>query len=267
VTAADKAAARAAAELGEHLGPFRGAEELLRRPHPGGVPDGILADTVEARTARVLQTAHGMVGRLRWSQSEVSPSQGWSLSRKTSTGFRNDFAGWIRGGPEPGLGGAMSCSEATMYIAHEARAVDLATLQGVFGEASRAARSAVRLYRRQEAGYAAWDKSISDYLGPGRRTRVRLSRRGVVTADIPAGHLVFMDDLDHVALSRGTRDAQGRHEIFSHWTVPHQQATPYGALQLTTLEEVVAEGWTWVPKIESAAPTWLIPGRWGTVAP
>src|SRR5690348_2023602 len=128
MTAANKAAGRAAAELGEHLGPFRGAEELLRRPHPGGIPDGIVAATVEARTARVLQTAHGMVGRLRWSQSEVSPSRGWSLSPRTSTGFRNDFARWIRGGPEPGLDGRMNCTEAMEFIAYHARAVDEATL-------------------------------------------------------------------------------------------------------------------------------------------
>jgi hypothetical protein len=272
VTAAGKAVGRAAVELGEHLGPFKGAEGLLRTPHPGGVADGIVvADTLEARTARVLETAHGMVGRLRWSPNEVSLTH-WSLNLRTSNGFQNDFARWMRGGPEPTLDDSMNCWEALMFIAYRVKAVDRATLKAVHSEATRAARSAARYYRRKDAGYEAWDKSIRDYLGPGQRTRIRLGRRdGVGTEEIPAGHLVFMDDLDHVALSTGTRDAQGRHEIISHWTVPDVTPPPqyagtmYGVVQKTTLEEVVSAGWSFIPRIESAAPTWLVPGRWGVV--
>jgi hypothetical protein len=63
-------------------------------------------------------------------------------------------------------------------------------------------------------------------------------------------------------LSLGTRDAQGRQEVLSHWDFP--SSTPvgpnttqtFGVMQKTSVEQIASAFDN--PRIESAVPSWLI---------
>jgi hypothetical protein len=221
----------------------------------------------DALSRRILETGEEMVGSLRWrgGAGRLMPDT-WQINLRTQWGHDNDFARWIRGlGPEPGPTATMDCREALMHIAHRAGAVDRSRLLEVHAQARLKALSVMRNTGSRRAAEAAHSKVISDYLGPGERTRYRIDRiTGTGGPDIPAGHVVFAGGMSHVMLSLGTRDALGRQEVLSHWVYPgHTPAGPLtrhsvGVLQKTSVEEVLTTGGldrTWV---ESALPSWLI---------
>jgi hypothetical protein len=135
-------------------------------------------------------------------------------------------------------------------------------LHGVAAEAGQAAAGEAG---DTVAGLTAYYKKISEFLGPGERTQFKVDpATGIGGPDIPAGHTVFVNDLDHVMLSTGTRDAQGRQEVFSHWVYPQQ--TPageittqtFGVMQKTSIEEVLSSSGMHDAVVESAAPSWLL---------
>jgi hypothetical protein len=221
---------------------------------------------VTARTRRIVETGQRIVGSLRWRGGTrwLDPEAG-RLSETTLWGRDNHFARWMRGGPEPGLSATMPCAEAVMYVAHLAGAVDEAALRRMYAEVTDAASAAWHRYGDEwAADVAAW-KVIDDHLLRGERTPFTIHpETGIGGPDIPAGHTVIVAD-NHVMLSLGTRDAQGRQEVLSHWVHPHRMppddatGQPFGRLQKTSVEEVVASrDYGYPVPIESAAPFWLL---------
>jgi hypothetical protein len=223
---------------------------------------------MEALSERVLKMGRSLVGCFRWrGGSGPAWDEGWRISGATNKGYLNDFARWMRGGPKPGPNGTMNCWEAVMYTAHRAGAVDETTLRRLHTEATDAASAAHLATGDAGKAYSAYYKTISDYLGPGERTGFKIDQTtGIGGPDIPAGHVVFVDGTDHVMLSLGTRDAQGRQEVLSHWLFPERvPAGPitnqtFGIMQKTSVEEVLSTASKYLdnPRIESAEPSWLI---------
>ena len=225
--------------------------------------DLVLSPEAEARTQRILKEGEELVGAFRSrGLSAPDPKAGWQIKETTRWGDFDDFARWIRGnGPAPGRDGTMNCCAAILYTAHLAGEVDEAALRRLYTEAADAGRIAHQ-EKGMWAGYDAYDEKISDFLGPGERTSFTIDPvTRVGGPDIPAGHVVFVNDTEHVMLSLGTRDAEGRQEVLSHWVYPesHFFGTPeeYGFMQKTTVEEVISSSKMHDLPIESAAPSWL----------
>jgi hypothetical protein len=157
----------------------------------------------------------------------------------------------------------MNCWEALLYTAHRAGAIDEATLRSLHAEASAAARSAEGITDDPMAARSAYFKQISTFLGPGERTAYWLDPvAGTGRPGIPAGHVVFVDDLRHVMLSVGTRDSEGRQQVLSLGLDPPQTsasgATSDNVMQKTSIEEYLSAAGKPRARVESAVPSWLL---------
>ncbi|MCO6000265.1 hypothetical protein [Actinoallomurus rhizosphaericola] len=237
-------------------------------------------------TRRVLRVAVGSVGFYRWVLPALpDDSRGFQIRATSGNGTPNDFARWVRGeGPAPTELGRMNCWEAILYTAHWSGAVDRDWLRRIHGEASEAASETYRvaLNGGRDAmaavlrGVESYGDTLMRSLTVGEPVRHRRDvRSGLVTPDLPAGHLVIINGGAHVVLALGTRDARGRHEVLSHWNFPEDEpgrrtSGPYdppstgsGFLQKTTLEEILTLPQFSRPRpIVSAEPAWSSgPGR------
>jgi hypothetical protein len=264
---------RAAAREAERLGLFGPVKWYLRAtPRTAAAKaETVLfkSPAVIARTRRIVEAGQRLVGSLRWRGGTQWVDETGQFSEKTIWGRDNDFARWMRGGPEPGPSSTMPCAETLMYVAHRAGAVDEATLKRIYAKAADAVSASWRKDQDEwAANRAAW-RVVDDHLLRGERTPFEIDpETGIGGPDIPAGHTVSVGGGDHFMLSLGTRDAEGRQEVLSNWTHPHRIPSddapdhPYGYLQRTSVEEVVESAskklWGYVPPIESAAPSWLL---------
>ncbi|GLY86488.1 hypothetical protein [Actinoallomurus iriomotensis] len=262
---------RAAVQGAERLGLFDAVKWYAREaPRPAAAKvENVLAKSpaMEARARRIVDTGRRMVGSLRWQGgTKLDEEAGWRLSEKTLWGRDNDFGRWMRGtGPEPGLSGTMACTDAVMYIAHRAGAVDEATLRRIHEEAADAASAAWRERGDSWPAECAFWKVMDDHLLRGERTHFEVDPAlGIGGPDIPAGHVVMINN-SHAMTSLGTRDAQGRQEVLSHWVHPERMPPddgtdqPFGRLQQTSVQEVVASmNYGYALPIDSAAPFWLL---------
>ncbi|GAB3976058.1 hypothetical protein GCM10029978_061830 [Actinoallomurus acanthiterrae] len=230
--------------------------------------------TVRLWTHRVLQAGLVSVGLYKWVPSSFDAKDGFQLATTTPRGT-NDFAKWIRGeGPMPSARSAMNCWEALLLTAHRSGAVDKAWLEGIHQDATRVT---AEVFRTQlavvspsramwEADYAYAEAFARSMLAGDLTTHQVDPRTGLITPEVPAGHLVVFGALAHVALALGTRDAQGRQEILSHWVFPEgepgrpnlRQGTVPGFLQKTTVEELnrlfPPPGF----RVVSALPAWTV---------
>jgi hypothetical protein len=263
-------AERLAAEEAERLGLLKPVQQLFREAPASADTEAVARGAErEERSQRVVRTGNDLVGSFKWrGGSGADPAAGWRINESTAWGHQNDFARYVNGtGPMPGPASTMNCWEAVLYTAHRAGAISDAELKGLHEEATEAARAAHRASGDVADGHTAYYKVIDRYLGPGERTRYDIDpATGLGGPDIPAGHVVFVDGIGHVMLSTGTRDAQGRQEVLSHWVFPqHTPAGPltaqsYGVMQRTSVEEILSSAGEHLAnaRIESAAPTWLI---------
>lgn len=262
---------RAAAQGAERLGLFDGVKWYLRdapRTAAAKVETVLFkSPAMVARARQIVETGRRMVGSFRWrGATKLDKQAGWQVSEKTGWGRDNDFGRWMRGtGPEPGPDSTMPCAEAVMYVAYHAGAVDEAALRRMHAEAADAASAAWHKYGDSWPAESAYWKVIDDHLLRGERTQFKIDpATGIGGPDIPAGHSIIIND-DHVMTSLGTRDAQGRQEVLSHWVRPHRMPPddgsnqPFGYLQKTSVEEVVSSmGFGFDLSIDSAAPFWLL---------
>ncbi|WP_406312850.1 hypothetical protein OHA77_30560 [Streptosporangium sp. NBC_01639] len=215
----------------------------------------------DSRGRAVVEAGEGRLGHFSWVPS--GPDRADGLIWVDRPGYpRNDFAAWIRGiGPEPGPRARMSCWEAAMFIAYLAGGIDKAWLERIHAEAAAA---------RWPDGGGNYYGTMMDRLVPGSREPYVIDpATGIGGPDIPAGHVIFLDDMFHVVTSAGTRDAQGRQEVLSHWFGPETGPNPDGMMERTTLEELLpkmkeekelARNFT-ETVVESGMPPWLFEGR------
>jgi hypothetical protein len=260
-----------AAHGAERLGIFEPVEKFLNVARSGAPKVQALSPEMRALSDRILEEGHGLIGTLRWrGNSGPDPRTGWRIGEINNKGHVNDFARWINGtGPELGPGSTCNCFEALFVIAHRAHAVDKQTLDRLHTKATAAAHITYRAEGDEMAAKFAYWKVIEDYLAPGERTKFTIDpATGVGGPDIPAGHVVIIDGMEHVMLSLGTRDTLGRHMVLSHADYPaYSPAGPItsetsGFLQKTSVEETVSAMKARFPidisRIDSALPTWLV---------
>jgi hypothetical protein len=260
-----------AAHGAEQLGLFKPVEKFLDVARSGSPKVQAVSPKMLALSDRILEEGHDLIGKLRWrGNSGPDPRAGWRISEINNRGHFNDFARWINGtGPELGRDSTCNCYEALFVIAHRAHAVDKQTLDRLHMKATAAAQTTYRAEGDELAAKLAYWKVIEDYLVPGERTKFTIDpATGVGGPDIPAGHVVIIDGMEHVMLSLGTRDTLGRNMVLSHADYPeYSPAGPttsktFGFLQKTSVEEIVSAVKVRYPidtsRIESALPTWLI---------
>jgi len=196
---------------------------------------------------------------------------------------RNDFALWVRGqGPEPTSASSMVCWESIMFSAYRAGVLPKSWITSTYERAAAGARrqmveNANTPPPPKELGYDVWDKAmretrvqrafdaeLSSVLGVSSATQMvetldATSKRSFATGPQPErGDLVFFDGTSHVALSLGTTNSKGEHEIMSLWAYPRD---PRGNLrsqfQKTTIEAVHEEMLAWgYPKVTFRHPPW-----------
>ena len=192
----------------------------------------------------VIAAGAALTGQLRWRGGQgPDDTAGYQISETTAWGHQDDFAKWIRGtGPEPGPTSTMNCWEAVLFFGFRAGVIPKSFLVSMHNDAAAAASAA-----SPAAADAIWYQTLQARMhsGPLQTYTINLGT-GVGAPLIPAGNIVFIDDLDHVVLSRGTRDGSGRMRVLSLWIFPAHlppgpmsQATTYGVVQDTTVEEVV----------------------------
>lgn len=197
-------------------------QHLLRTITPRG-PRGSRVQRGQLRLRIALQ-AMNLEGKLSWS----GPSGPDSKGRIDTHGGENQFAIWMRGGPRPTDTSGMNCWEMVLYAAYSANAITEEWLRTIHRLATGAYRSESSPDEKQDAYY----RVLSEALGYSRAFPVK---NGV---PIPAGHIVFFNGIEHVALSKGTLNDHGQHEIVSLWCVPRKN----DSVQQTTIERLVQSG-------------------------
>ncbi|MEV0408531.1 hypothetical protein [Actinoallomurus sp. NPDC050550] len=250
-----------------------------------GVSSAASADTAGSMPASaaqdgpvtVVDAALRLVGGLRWrGASSPDSASGWLAGETTRWGHRNHFARWIRDiGPEPNEWSTMDGWEAVLFAAYRAGAVDKAWLQRIHMEAAQAASAAVADATRRnprgdlDGGHLARNAD-GEAVYQAELMR-RFYRDDLVEYDIdsperpviPAGHWIFFNGPNHVGMSLGTRDEQGRQQMLSLWTFPSyipegpvNQTYTYGYLQVTSVEGLIESGGLAGQRVEYATPVW-----------
>jgi hypothetical protein len=221
------------------------------------------------KSSRVLLTARGMVGSLRWrGPSGPSSTQGYLPSLKTEWDFPDDFAGWILGkAGEPGEEAVMNCWEAVLFIAYKAGVITKAKITEIHEKAAGEGR-------RHNSITAAF-RSIARSLYKGELKTFHYDKKtNQGTPHIPAGNIVFIQDYLHVMISKGSiKQPEGHHEVISLWLLPgympadveirgtyapkdEDKKRVYNILRETTVEEIIKSAGIPGAKITFAEPAW-----------
>ncbi|MGY4644538.1 hypothetical protein [Cellulomonas sp. URHB0016] len=205
-----------------------------------------VVDPVDARIGgAVIAAGDALTGNLRWRGGQgPGPGPGYQLRDTTAWGHQDDFARWINGiGPEPGPASTMNCWEAVLFFGFRSGVIPKTFLVSMHQDASAAAGAAATPVQARAAWYSTLQARM--HTGPLLTYTIN-SGTGVGAPDIPAGNIVFIDNLNHVVLSRGSRDGSGRMRVLSLWVFPAAlppgpilPATSYGVVQDTSVEEVV----------------------------
>jgi hypothetical protein len=93
---------------------------------------------------------------------------------------------------------------------------------------------------------------------PSRSATVRDKVSDQPGAHVPQrGDIVFFDRMSHVAISLGTKDSKGEHEIMSLWSYPLASNGNFNShFQKTTIEAVRDEGKLFMAEITSGKAPW-----------
>jgi hypothetical protein len=233
-------------------------------------------------------------GRMYW-RGGVTPAWGWSVEARNTMGrnenYPNDMQLWLHGkkADPPGPDSSVNCWDGTMVAAYQAGVIDKGWIKRRY---DRAIHAASMEYRRQaerdpitgrltlpefEAlptvdsfhftrfkAQSPWERHNESLMGDLYTGKLHPYQEGV---DVPRGNMVFFDGIDHVAISLGTRDLQGRLLVLSHYNRPGMR--PFkpgdrggeGYVQVTTLEELRA-----IDKVKTvyfADPAWASHGDLG----
>jgi hypothetical protein len=214
------------------------------------------------KTTRLVKTGEANVGNFEWrGGSSPDPGAGHQVSTTTAWGRQNDFARWIRGlGPIPTNNSTMNCWQGVLFIAHRAGLINLSWLQTMDTEAAAAAEATSG---SAQSKVKAYYNVLEKHLYSGSRKTLTFDGTGISQPTMPAGQIVFINGLDHVLMSKGTRDGTNRQQVLSLWIKPaYLPLGPltmfsHGVLQDTTLEQVhpVTDRQA-TDRLEYAAPPW-----------
>lgn len=202
---------------------------LLRVMREGGPylpysPQGLAQEflTRAKRQLGVLTSAQTQVGNLNWTPFNTTaavnnPSQ-----------LPTEFGRWVlAGGPEPdALSGSINCWEMVLFGAYRGGFITFARIQQIYN-------LAVANVRARTA------QSVGDTV----ETELRRGNQNTfdpTNADSPeplSGDIViFQRAAVHVAISLGTKNASGEHEVLSLWSQPNNNSH----VQRTTIEALLA---------------------------
>lgn len=221
------------------------------------------------KTARIIDTSFGFLGGMQWrGGSSADPILDYQIRTTTSWGRENHFAKWLRGiGPEPKDTNTMNCWEGILFLVFKAGVVSKNYLVSIHRQATDAALEMESrggsVNQCKRAYYDTLQRRI--YIG----ARIRIHAQDPISEerpypDIPRGYLIFLNGMNHVVLSMGSKDENGETEVMSLWVNPlpgcpgECSGTEKGFFQLTTLEELIFTGEFDVRtlKIEYAKPAW-----------
>lgn len=189
------------------------------------------------RSERTVQAALSLEDALYWAGSSGPESDGkigrWAVSRPTDKSMedgvmgpeeetnKDEFALWIRGEePAPTHASKMNCWEAVMYSAYLGGVIPKQWLVDVHDKAA------------QSGDY---NGALGTALGEPSAVPM------TATQEPGRGDVVFMDGLNHVVLSLGTKTSDGKHEVMSLWVLPRDGARFNSSFQRTTIEDINGE--------------------------
>lgn len=210
------------------------------------------------KTSRMLQTTATWVGDLEW-RGGSGPDAGanYQIGLDTGGGFNrhNHFAHWLRnGGPEPDQNSTMNCWEAVMFMAYRSGLIAKQWLVDLHTQAAQAGQD--------QASVQAYYNVLKGKLGVNSANAWTYSPVPPGNPNIPAGHLIFMNGLSHVLMSKGTRDGNERQEVYSMWIYPQMlpvgplNAMTHGWMQDTTLEQIMITSGGIGNAVTFANPPW-----------
>jgi hypothetical protein len=198
------------------------------------------------RNERLVSTAEGLTGQLYWAGgSGPDPGDGYQIKQTTRrpTDDRsgaetntNEFAAWIHGGAEPTNASKMNCWEAVLYSGYRAGVIPRAWIFDVHQRAA-----------------AAGSAASGGGTGPGVDAYYAVLRTALNFGSAvpyvhgtppPRGNLVFMDELAHVALSRGGTDGAGNATVMSLWILPGASSGNFVSTFQQTTIEAINGSWT-----------------------
>jgi hypothetical protein len=189
-----------------------------------------IAWDTDART--FVNLSRGQLGALKKTEEEVGklhwvPFNSGAAASDPSQ-LQSDFGKWLlAGGPEPDAAtGSVNCWEMVMFSAFKGKFTSKARIQGIYDEAVKQIKAGTRSF-------------------VGDTIEVELRRGNEYVLDpadpkspepLPGDIVIFSKAKNHVAISRGTKDASGRHAIVSHWPPPDGDYKT----KITTIEELLA---------------------------
>jgi Domain of unknown function (DUF4157) len=212
------------------------------------------------KTERLVATAEGMQGQLRWAgASGPDESDHYRIRtttrRPTDDAFApgsanpgavetntNEFAVWVRGGAEPTTTSQMNCWEMVLFSGYRAGVIPRAWITRVHQRAASAGDAA--------SSPEAYQEVLANGLGFASATTWTSG-----TA-VPRGNVVFFDGLAHVAISTGNVTG-GRQEVMSLWILPGRSGGTLNSVnQRTTIEALVANGIVAITEVKHAPNPW-----------
>ena len=170
-----------------------------------------------------LKKTQGEVGSLHWVSFNTS------LAVSDPSKLQSEFARWLlAGGTEPDAAtGKVNCWEMVMFSAYKGGFISKARMQSIYNEAVKQVKAGTR---------SLVGDTIEVELRRGKEYVLDLKNPDS-SEPLPGDIIIFTTAANHVAISLGTKDALGRHNIISHWPPPDGN---YNTKQ-TTIEELLGK--------------------------
>jgi hypothetical protein len=169
-----------------------------------------------------LKQTEAQKGKLKW----VPMSTPTAVSDPSK--LQSDFGRWmLAGGAEPDPAtGSVNCWEMVLFSAYRAGHTSKARLKGIYDEAVKQIKSGARKLMGEtvEIELRGSKENILDVGNPDS------------PEPLPGDLIIFTNAANHVAISLGSKDGTGRHNIISHWPPPDGAYTT----KQTTIEELLA---------------------------
>lgn len=195
----------------------------------------------------IVTAALGMQGYFNWVQSGPDTSPTGNFKIKCDYGLKiQGFGTWVTKGPayEPTKNSTMNCWEAVIFSGYKAGIVSYHWIAQMHNEATRAAIDYGKSRRAHwdEIKYPEASRTVEqqqEYYNVIKKYLKFDSAKTFGTGQEPKkGDVVFFNELAHVALSTGVKDAAGHHEVMSLWVVPEVGGMRFTKFQKTTIEEL-----------------------------
>jgi hypothetical protein len=183
--------------------------------------DGSAFMTRARRQLGVLRSAQGQVGDLNW----VPFSTGAAVNNPAA--LPTEFGRWVlAGGPEPNaVSGRINCWEMILFGAYRGGFLTFARIQSIYQLAVDNVRN-----------------GVTTLVGDTVETELRRGSENILNLNsssspepLPGDMVIFNRAATHAAISLGTKNAAGQHQVLSLWNEPNA----ISHVQRTTIEELV----------------------------